>query len=147
MQEVIAQLGLDSSLFVQVAVFSILFFILRSIYFRPFMRLFEIRRQRTAEDREAAQRLLAQATERLDKYRNSLQTERLAARKEIEQMIAEARKEEAEILSKTREETKQIAQEANERARIQYEQVKKSLEQEVEKIAQTITDKLLPRKM
>jgi F-type H+-transporting ATPase subunit b len=145
--EILNQLGLDQTFFIQLLVFAVLFFILKPLYFRPFQRLFEARHKRTVEDREAAEKLSAQAEAKYLEYKDKLSAERVAIKRDYEAMIAEARAQEAAELAKAREEAKKITQEAVESIAKQREQLKKQLEADVDGLARTISEKLLSRKV
>ncbi|MBY0469849.1 ATP synthase F0 subunit B [bacterium] len=140
------QLGLDYTFFVQLGLISVVYFLLSSLYFKPFMRLFEVRHKRTIEDREAAKNLMEQAHTKLQEYKKRLTEESAAARKEYEAAITEAKKEEAKLLTQTRDSAKKIVQEALESAGAQRDQLKKSLESEVASLAKAVSESLLVRK-
>jgi F-type H+-transporting ATPase subunit b len=144
---ILEQLELNSSFFIQLAVFAVLYFILSAVYFRPFLRLFEHRHQKTVADREAAELLMAQANTKFDEYKARLATERQAAKAEYEAAMTEAKKEENRILAQAREEAKKISQEAAESVSRQREQLKAQLETDVEGLARSISEKLLSRKV
>jgi F-type H+-transporting ATPase subunit b len=141
------QLGLDNSFFVELGIIFVLFLVLSNIYFKPFMKLFEARHKRTVEDKEAAERLMSQANSKLDEYKKLLAEERLNAKKDFEQALAEARKQESALLAEAREEAKKITQEAAESINRQRGQLKSQLESDVEAIAQNISERLLSRKV
>jgi F-type H+-transporting ATPase subunit b len=144
---IIDQLGLDHTFLYQLAIFAGLFFLLSKIYFKPFMNLFEIRHKRTIEDREAAEKLLAEADAKYEQYKLKLAEERAAAKKEYEAVVTLARKEENALLIHAREEAKKIHQEANDAIHKQREQLKKQLEADVETLANGISERLLSRKV
>ncbi len=145
MSAVLEQLGLDSTFFIQFGIFAALFFILSRSYFRPFLHLFELRHQKTVEDRESAEKLVKQAEQKLTEYTRRLSEERLAIRQEFEKALAEAKKEEASLLAHAREDAKKITQEANDSILKQRDQLKEALNKDVEKLAQEISEKLLSR--
>lgn len=147
MGAIIEQLGLDHTLFVEMAIFAVLFFVLSKLYFKPFMNLFEIRHKRMVEDREAAEKLMIEADAQFEQYKKRLAEERTVAKKEYEAIIAEARREESKMLSHAREEAKKIQQEANDSIHHQREQLKKQLEADVESLANGISERLLSRKV
>lgn len=147
MGEIIEQLGLDHSFFIEMAIFAGLFFILSKLYFKPFMNLFEIRHKRLVEDREAAEKLMIEADAQFEQYKKRLADERTIAKKEYEAIVAEARREESHMLAKAREEAKKIQQEANDSIHHQREQLKKQLEADVEGLANGISERLLSRKV
>jgi F0F1-type ATP synthase membrane subunit b/b' len=140
------QLGLDKSFFIELAIIAVFYLLISNIYFRPFLKLFEARRKRTVEDKEAAERMMLQANAKLDEYKKQIAEERLAAKREYEEALAEARKQEGSLLNEAREEAKKITQEAAESVNRQRDQLKKQLEQDVESIAHTISESLLSRK-
>ena len=72
MSAILEQLGLDGSFFIQVAVFAVLFFVLTRVYFRPFMKLFDLRHQRIITDRQAAEKLMSEADSKFEDYKNKI---------------------------------------------------------------------------
>ena len=147
MDALLDQLGLDNSFFVELAMIAALFVLLSQLFFKPFLKLFEARHKRTVEDREAAEKLMAQAHAQLDEYKRLLSEERMAAKKGYDFALSEARKQEAELLNEARETAKKITQEAADSVNRQREQLKKQLESDTDLIAQTISEKLLSRKV
>ncbi len=135
MSAVIQQLGLDQTFFYQFIIFWVVFLLLAHIFFRPFLRLFEARHKRTVEDREAAEKLYAQAEAKFEEY------------KKHDAAVAQAKKEEAAVLHAAREEAKKITHEAADSIAKQREQLKKSLEGEVDQLARTISERLVSRKV
>lgn len=147
MNAVLDQLGIDSSFFIQLVIFAVVFVLLSHLYFKPFLKLFEVRHQRTVEDKEAAEKLVAQAEAKFEEYQRQLQEARMAARTEYEAVLDAAKREEAAILAAAREEAKKITQEAVDSIARQRDQLKKSLEADIERMAQGISEKLLSRKI
>jgi len=141
------QLGLNYSFFIELAIFAVLFLVLSQVYFKPFQKLFEQRYKRTVEDREAAEKLLAQAQAKFDEYSRLLTEERIQAKKDYEQVLSDARKQETELIAQAREEAKKITQEAVESANRQREQLVKQLETDVNQLAQNVSERLLARKI
>ena len=146
MSSLLQQLELNSTLFIQLIVFIVVFVVLSNLYFRPFQRLLEARHKRLVEDREAAEKLMSQADAQFEEYRARLAAERATARAEYERLIAQAKKEESEILSQARVEAKKITQEALDAAQAQQGQAKKQLEQEIETLAQAVVESLLMKR-
>lgn len=146
MNAVLEQLGIDHTFFVQLAIFAVVFVLLSNIYFKPFLKLFEARHKRTVQDREAAEKLMAQAEARFEEYKRRLADERLAARREYESVIDQVKKEEAAAIALAREEAKKITQSAAESIGRQREELQKALEADVERLAQQISERLLSRK-
>lgn len=146
MSAILEQLGLDRTFFVQLVIFSGLFLVLSRVFFKPFLHLFEVRRERTIEDQQAAEKLMAQAQTKLEEYKRRLTEERSAARKEFDAVLTEARKEEAAQLSHAREEAKKITQSTNDSIAKQREELRRQLERDTESLATSISERLLSRK-
>src|SRR5262249_22730688 len=138
---ILEQLGLDQTFFIQFGIFAVFFFIVGNIYFKPFLRLFEMRHKKTVEDREAAEKLMQQAEGKLEEYKRRLQDERAAARKEFEAVLNQAKKEEAALIAHAREEAKKITQEAAESVVKQRDQLRQQLEKDVDALAHSISEK------
>lgn len=147
MNALLNQLGLDNTFFIELGIFIALFFVLSQLYFKPFMKLFDSRYKRTVQDREAAQHLMAQAEAKLEEYKRQLLEQKLEAKKHFETALAETRKEESILLADARHEAKKITQDAADSVNRQREQLKKQLEADVESIAQSISERLLSRKV
>jgi F-type H+-transporting ATPase subunit b len=141
------QLGLDQTLFIQFAIFAVLYLVLNYAFFRPFLKLFQIRHRRTVEDREAAEKMVKQADAKFAEYKQRLAEERQAAKRELDATIEQAKKEEAAILGVAREEARKITQEASESIGKQRDQLRKQLELDVELLARNISEKLISRKV
>lgn len=146
MGDILHQLELNQTFFYQLAIFWILFLILANVYFKPFMKLFQARHQKTVEDREAAEKLLTDAEARFNEYHQRITAERAAARQDLEKILAQAKSEENAILAGARDQAKKITQEAAESASRQREEIKRQLEVDVESLALSLTDNLLSRR-
>jgi F-type H+-transporting ATPase subunit b len=144
--DILKQLELNNTFFTQLIIFGVVFFILSHVYFRPFMKLFEARHQKTVRDQESADRLMAQAQEKLETYRKRLAEERSLAKKAYDAVLDQARREESDILARIREDAKKTTQEAVESVSRQREALRQQLEKDVEAFANTISDKLLSKK-
>ncbi len=145
MAAILAQLGLDQTFFIQFAVFTVIFFIIPNVFFKPFQRLIESRHEKTVADRERAEELVKQATAKLEEFRARMAEERTRARGEYEKAIAEVKAEENRILGAAREEAKKITQTSLEMIQSQTTQLKRSLEADVEGFALQISDMLTKR--
>ena len=147
MNSVLEQLGLNNTFFIEFAIFVVLYLLLSNIYFKPFLKLFQQRHKKTVEDKETAEKLMMQAQVKLEEYQKILHAERLANRAEFEKALLEFKKNEADQLAKTRDEARKITHKTNETIEQQREQLKKQLSADVESLAQSISEKLLSRKV
>lgn len=147
MSAILEQLGIDSTFFAELVIFFVVFTILSRFYFRPFLQLFEARHKKTVQDREAAEKMMIDAQQKLEEYKQRLGLERANAKKHYDTILEQAKKEEADIMARAREEAKKVTQEAAESVAAQREKLKAQLQNDVESLAQTISEKLLSRKV
>ncbi|MFL5812658.1 MAG: ATP synthase F0 subunit B [Bdellovibrionia bacterium] len=147
MSAILEQLGIDSTFFAELVIFFVVFGVLSRFYFKPFLALFEARHKKTVQDREAAEKMMIDAQQKLEEYKQRLSAERAAAKKHYDTILEQAKKEEAEILARAREEAKKVTQEAADSVSAQREKLKAQLQSDVESLAQTISEKLLSRKV
>ncbi len=145
MAGIIAQLGIDQTFYVQFALFVVLFLVIPSLFFKPFLKLIEARHQKTVADRERAEELVKQANAKLEEFRTRMAEERLRARNEHERVIAEVKQEEAKIIGAARDEAKKITQASLEAIQNQSVQLRRALEADVEGLALQISDLLTKR--
>jgi F0F1-type ATP synthase membrane subunit b/b' len=140
--EILAQLQIDSTFYVEFAIFVVIFLIVPSLFFKPFQRLIEARHQKTVADRERAEELVKQANAKLEEFRTRMTEERARARSEHEKVITEVKAEEARIIGLARDEAKKITQTSLETIQSQSAQLKRSLEADVEGLALQISEML-----
>ncbi len=143
----IEQLGLNQSLFVLLALISVLYFVLTFTFFRPFQKLFDMRHKRTVEDRESAEKMVKQADAKFEEYKQRIAEERQAAKRELDATLEQAKKEEAAILNAARDEARKVTHEAAESVGKQRDQLRRQLELDVEVLARNISEKLISRKV
>jgi F-type H+-transporting ATPase subunit b len=143
---ILAQLELNETFFYQLGIFIFVFLMLGNFYFKPFLKLFHARHQRTVADREAAEALMGQAQAKFDEYKARLAQERAAARAEYEALLTHTKKDETAILAAARAEAKKITQEAADSVDQQRERIRQQLESDIDSLSQQIAQTLLVRK-
>jgi F-type H+-transporting ATPase subunit b len=143
---ILEQLGLNQTFYIQFAVFTVIFFVIPNVFFKPFQKLIEARHQKTVADRERAEELVKQANAKLEEFKARMSGERTRARAEYERVMTEVKAEEARVLAEAREEAKKITQSSLEAIQSQSMQLKRSLEADVEGLALQITEMLTTRK-
>jgi F-type H+-transporting ATPase subunit b len=143
---ILRQLELDYTFWVQFIIFAVVFVILGNVYFKPFLKLFEARHKRTVEDRQAAEKMMAEAQAKFEEYKQQISLERTKTRKEYETLLDQAKREETELLAQARGEAKKITQEASDSISQQRAELKRQLESDVESLAKQISETLLLRR-
>lgn len=146
MAEIIQQLDLNQTFFFEIGAFFVLFIALSQIYFKPFLKLIQNREERTRGDKESAEKLLAEAQQKLKEYEEQLHVARSSVRKEYDAIIAEAKKIEAETYARAREEAKKITQETLKEISDTRKVLKRDLQADVASMANMISERLLVKK-
>ncbi len=146
MDGILHSLELNSTVFVQLAIFAAFYFLSKALFFRPILGLLQTRYQRTVEDKARAEKLVEAAASKQAEYKARLDAERAAARKDYDLRIEEVKREEARILSVARAEAKDITQKASDELQKQAEAIRGQLALEVESIAQGVATQMLSRR-
>src|SRR5581483_9418822 len=106
LQQIAAQLGLDKTFYPLFGLMLVLYLLLRTVYFKPFEKLLQERKQRTEGAKKEAQGLIARAEEKLMQYKARLKETNERARKHIGEAEEAAKKEESKVLSEAAKQAK-----------------------------------------
>lgn len=143
MESILQSLGINQTIFIQLGLFVAIYLILTRVYFKPFMKLIELREQRTKEDKESAKKLLIEAEEKFAEYQALIRKAKEEAHAVFDDVVSKAKSKEREILEQSKNEVKNINQEALSELNNKKAEIKKNLEKEVSGLAQLLADKLL----
>ena len=143
MLEILGQLGINQTFFIQFGIFFVLFLVIPNLFFKPFQKLIEERHQKTHADHDKAAQLVAQANAKMEEYKNRWSEERNRIRAEMEKTLAATKAEETKILAGARAEAKNITQATVESITTQTTQLKRALEADIEGFALQISETLL----
>ena len=133
----------DATLFVQLALFVASYFVLRFLVFKPYVRLLELRRERTEGLRDAAARAAAEAERLKEQHDTFLRGEqkRLAQWTDAERRKVD--EEAAKILAAARTEVDKTIHETRERTKREAEAARAELLPHVVEYSSQIASKLL----
>ncbi|MBW2465395.1 MAG: ATP synthase F0 subunit B, partial [Deltaproteobacteria bacterium] len=98
-------LDLDGTIFVQLAIFFIAFFILRELVFKPMMTLFDAREEAIDGARKEAKAMEQEALDKGVTFDEEMRKVRLEAGEERDKLRGEGQRLEREMLDKVRSET------------------------------------------
>lgn len=138
---------LDGTLFIQLALFTILFFVLRGFVFKPMLALFEAREQATEGAREEAKRLEREARDQTGGFEERIKAAKATAGAERDKIRAEALRSESSILASVREETQKMLEDAGARVESERTRIQGEMSLAAPKIAREIASKLLGREL
>ena len=136
-------LDFDNTVVFQMGIFVLLMFLLEPLLFRPVLRIFALREERTEGARAKARALDDRAGELLKRYENELERVHRVAASERERLRQETAKLEAEILSEAREATARIVDEGRRRIESEVSRVRFDLGREAEQLSRGIVEKAL----
>ena len=138
-------IDLDASLFIQMGIFFIAFFILKSLVFKPVMGLFDAREQAIEGAKSDAKRMEAEAAEKREHFEAELRKVSAAANDEREKLRSDAQRLARQLTERARQEASDSQKAAKERLDEQAAGVRDGALAEVPALARQIAGKLLGR--
>jgi len=136
-------LDFDYTVVFQMGIFVVLMFLLEPLLFRPVLRIFALREERTEGARARARSLEERAGELLKRYEKELERVHRVAATERERLRQETTALEAEILHDARAATTKILEEGRRRIEGEVNRIRFDLGRESEQISLRIVEKAL----
>jgi F-type H+-transporting ATPase subunit b len=138
-------IDLDASLFIQIGIFFVAFFILKSLVFRPTMQLFDAREQAIDGAKAEAKRMQEEAVQKREHFEGELRRVSAAANEERERARLEAQRLARQLTEQARSQAASTQKAAKDRLDAQAADVRKTALAQVPNIARELTSKLLGR--
>jgi F-type H+-transporting ATPase subunit b len=138
---------IDATVLVQLAVFLVMFLILRLLLFRPVLRLIEARREATLGVQKRAAEVLAEAEGLATDLERQLLDVRTAAGGERERMLDQARQQERKVIVALRDECRTLVTQASARAEEDFQEVRQQLRANVPQLARFVSSRILGRSL
>jgi len=136
-------LDFDYTVVFQMGIFVLLMFLLEPLLFRPVLKIFALREERTEGVVAQARDLEERAGELLKRYEKELELVHRAAASERERLRQETTALEAKILHEAREATTKILEDGRRRIESEVTRIRFDLGRESEHIAGSIVQKTL----
>jgi F-type H+-transporting ATPase subunit b len=136
-------LDFDNTVVLQMGIFVLLMFLLEPLLFRPVLRIFALREERTEGARAKARALEERAGELLKRYEKELERVHRVAATERERLRQETTALEAQILHAAREATEKILEEGRRRIEGEVNRIRFDLGRESEQLSRRIVEKTL----
>ena len=140
-------IDLDGTIWIQLALFGIAFFILRPLVFRPMIALFEARENAIEGSKLEALRLQDEAAAEGEEFEEEMRRIRLQAGEERDRLRAEGKRLERAVLERVREETDKQLGEADKQLATEASKLRAELTGSVPVLARQIASKLLSREV
>ena len=140
-------IDLDGTMFIQVGIFFVAFFVLRPLIFRPMVDLFEARENAIEGARIEARRLREEADDAGKSFEEEMRKVRLQAGEERERLRAEGKRLERNVLERVRQDTAKQLADADEQIRAEAKRTRAEMERHTPQLARQIASKLLTREV
>jgi F-type H+-transporting ATPase subunit b len=138
-------IDLDASIFIQMGIFFVAFFILKALVFNPTMQLFDAREQAIDGAKAEAKRMQDEAVAKREHFEGELRRVSAAANEERETARLEAQKLARQLMEQARSQALATQKAAKDRLDSQAAEVRKNALAQVPAIARELTSKLLGR--
>ena len=134
----------DSTVFVQLAIFLILIFILNKLLFKPYLEVVKKRESMGSGTREIALQVEKNANDLIEKYESSLKKARAEAAKVRQDLQEEARSKESEIIATVRTDSENLVKTEKEKIATQVDTASRELENTARQLSSIMVSRVMP---
>lgn len=135
----------DWSLPVASLVFLITLFALNKLLFQPLLKILDVRRERTVDLRQKAQKELEYQQALMEEYTSRIKQEKQAGYRLADSLRAAALQERQKTMAQAKADAEQVLKQAKEDLRIETDNARQRLQQESEEVARLIAARILQR--
>jgi F-type H+-transporting ATPase subunit b len=140
-------IDLDGTVFVQIGLFFLAFFVLRGLVFKPMLAVLDAREEAIDGAKEHAKRLDIEVKEKQASFEAELRKVRSASSEERDRLRAEAMEIERNLLEKVRVETQRVITESKQRVDAEAQLARQTLAAQRPELAREIASKVLGREV
>ena len=140
-------IDLDGTLFVQLGIFLVLFFVLRALVFKPMTSLFAAREAAIDGARDDARRMEREAKEQSGGFEEAIRKVRTTAGEERDKLRADGLSIEKTLLENVKVETTKVLDNAKVKLDGEREAMRRSMAAQTPVLARQIASKLLAREV
>ncbi|HET6417138.1 MAG TPA: ATP synthase F0 subunit B [Polyangiales bacterium] len=140
-------IDLDGTIWIQLALFAVAFFVFRPLIFRPMVALFEARENAIEGSKLEALRLQDEASAESEEFEVEMRRIRLQAGEERDRLRNEGKRLERTVLDRVREETGKQLAEADAKLAKEASRLRAEIDQSVPVLARQIASKMLNREV
>jgi F-type H+-transporting ATPase subunit b len=140
-------IDLDGTVFVQLAMFFIAFFVLRSVVFKPMIALLDAREEAIDGAKDQAKRLDVEVKEKQATFEAELRKVRGTSGEERDRLRAEGQELERRLLDKVRTETQRVVADAKVKLDTEAQLARQTLAAQRPELAREIASKVLGREV
>ena len=140
-------IDLDGTIWVQLVLFGVAFFVFKPLIFRPMVALFEARENAIEGAKLEALRLQDEASAESEEFEVEMRRLRLQAGEERDRLRAEGKRLERTVLDGVREETDKLLAEADAKLATEATGLRAEIDRSVPALAKQIASKMLNREV
>ena len=140
-------IDLDGTIWIQLGLFAVAFFVFRPLIFRPMVALFEAREKAIEGSKLEALRLQDEASAESEEFDVEMRRLRLQAGDERDRLRAEGKRLERTVLDRVREETDKQLADADAKLKTEAAKLRAEIDQSVPALAKQIASKMLNREV
>jgi len=138
-------IDLDASLFIQMGIFFIAFFVLKGLVFGPVMKLFDARDAAIEGAKHDAKRMQDEAAQKREHFEGALRKVSASANEEREKLRQQAQQLARELTERARQQANEAQKQAKDRLDSEASSVRERALAEVPALTRQIASKLLGR--
>lgn len=143
MQEILKQLHLDGTFFIQLAIFAVAYGFLSRVLFQPYAKALDERENRTKGGEDLAIELHKKANELRQQYESKARLVSGDVKTIFDDYRAQANIEISQILTKARAESQRLIEAASKKVGLEIAEAQQQLSSEIPLVMQEISRKLL----
>ncbi len=140
-------IDLDGTIWIQLGIFAVAFFVFRPLIFRPMVALFEARENAIEGAKLEALRLQDEAAAEGEEFEEEMRRLRLQAGEERDRLRAEGKRLERAVLDRVRDETTKQLAAADAKLETEAARLRGQIDQSIMGLAQQIASKMLDREV
>jgi len=140
-------IDLDGTIWIQLGLFAVAFFVFKPLIFRPMVALFEARENAIEGAKLEALRLQDEASAESEEFEDEMRRLRLQAGEERDRLRAEGKRLERTVLDGVREETDKQLAEADAKLKTEAAHLRAEIDQSIPPLAKQIASKMLNREV
>jgi len=140
-------IDLDGTIWIQLGLFAVAFFVFRPLIFRPMVALFEAREKAIEGSKLEALRLQDEASAESEEFDVEMRRLRLQAGDERDRLRAEGKRLERTVLDRVREETDKLLADADAKLKTEASKLRTDIDQSIPALAKQIASKMLSREV
>ncbi|MCC6276688.1 MAG: ATP synthase F0 subunit B [Oligoflexia bacterium] len=143
--DIIKQLGINSTVWIQLGLFLVSYLFLSTFLFRPYLKILELRKKRTTGSVEEASKLAAATDTLVMDYQGKVQSHNHVAAQIYEKLKSEGAREEEKLLNDARTKANSLVQETREKVVRDIKAAKESLKTQAPTLSRSIASRVLGR--